>query len=70
MKTEIERLYEDRSQAEQELFELEEELNAHEREYGHDNDEWESLHHEVNEKENEVAYINSWIQSHEQGYEE
>jgi len=72
MNEELERLIEERREAEQTLFELEEELNAFERAHPddcEDFEEWNNLHAEVNEQANHVAYLNSWIESYELGYE-
>jgi uncharacterized protein YfcZ (UPF0381/DUF406 family) len=66
MKDSLERLYQDRDEAEQLVFDLEEEIRNHEEE----SDEWCSLFHELTEAENNVSYIQAWITSHEGGYEE
>lgn len=70
MKEELERLIQDRNDAEDELEHLEEELSALEQAEGCDSEEWESLHREVNEQANHVAYLYSWIESYEGGYED
>ncbi len=72
MNEELERLIEDRNQAEDDLEHLEEELNAFERLHPEDHqdfEEWNDLHNEVNEATNHVAYLNCWIESYEGGYE-
>jgi uncharacterized protein YfcZ (UPF0381/DUF406 family) len=66
MKDSLERLYQDRDEAEQAVFDLEEEL----RNYEEDSDEWCDVYHELTEAENHAAYIQAWIESIEGGYEE
>ena len=66
MKDSLESLYKDRDEAEQAVFDLEEEIRGLEEE----SDEWCSIFHELTEAENNVAYIQSWIESIEGGYEE
>jgi uncharacterized protein YfcZ (UPF0381/DUF406 family) len=61
MKDSLERLYQDRDEAEQEVFDLEEEIRDHEEESA----EWCYLFHELTEAENRVRYIQAWISSHE-----
>lgn len=66
MKDSLESLYQDRDEAEQLVFDLEEEIRDHEEK----SDEWCSLFHELTEAENNVSYIQAWIRSHEEGYED
>jgi hypothetical protein len=66
MKDSLERLYRDRNEAEQAVFDIAEEL----RNYEEDSDEWCDIFHELTEAENSVDYIQSWIDSIESGYEE
>lgn len=66
MKDELERLYQDRNEAEQAVFDIAEEL----RNYEEDSDKWCTLFRELNEAENNVDYINAWISSIESGFEE
>ena len=75
MKNELERLIEDRNDAEADLEHLYEELSAIEREFPdpevhEEMDEWNSLFREVSEQENHVSYLTACIDSIEGGYEE
>lgn len=65
MENELERLIEDRDSAENEAVRLEEEMGVIEREYPdsyEDFEEWNSLHHEVNELNNWASYLTSCIE--------
>ena len=66
MKDSLERLYQDRDEAEQAVHDLGEELLN----YEEDSDEWCDLFHELTEAENHVSYIQTWIESIEGGYED
>lgn len=66
MKDSLERLYQDRDEAEQAVHDLGEELLN----YEEDSDEWCDLFHELTEAENNVSYIQAVIKSHEEGYED
>ena len=72
MNEELKQLIEYRNEAENDLERLEEELNTFEHLHPEDHqdfEEWNDLFEEVNEAVNHVAYLNSWIESYEGGYE-
>ena len=69
MNEELERLIEDRNEAESDLYDLEERLNRLEDdpdEDHQDHDEWNYLYHECCELTNHISYLTSLISSYEE----
>jgi predicted nucleic acid-binding Zn-ribbon protein len=72
MKTELERLYQDRDDVERDLDDLHNQMRDYELHVDNfeEDADYENLHHYMYEAENELAYINACIESHELGYED